>query len=78
MFGELENFEAWHRAARLLTGVREACCSSSGRTALFACGAPWCWSMLSHCQKPELLRLALESLAALTHDAQERTRFCPT
>ena len=34
MFGELENFEAWHRAARLLTGVREACCSSSGRTAL--------------------------------------------
>ena len=73
MFGELENFEAWHRAARLLTGVREACCSSSGRTALFACGAPLVLVDALAPPKPELLRLALESLAALTHDAQERT-----
>jgi len=73
MFGELENFEAWHRAARLLTGVREACCSSSGRTALFACGAPLVLVDALSLPKPELLRLALESLAALTHDAQERT-----
>ena len=73
MFGELENFEAWHRAARLLTGVREACCSSSGRTALFACGAPLVLVDALALPKPELLRLALESLAALTHDAQERT-----
>ena len=73
MFGELENFEAWHRAARLLTGVRETCCSSSGRTALFACGAPLVLVDALALPKPELLRLALESLAALTHDAQERT-----
>ena len=50
------------RAAPLLVG-----------TALFACGAPLVLVDALALPKPELLRLALESLAALTHDAQERT-----
>jgi len=72
-FGSLEHFEAWHRAARLLTGVRAACCASSGRTALFACGAPLVLVDALALPKPEVLRLSLDCLAALTHDAQERT-----
>merc|ERR1712138_128378 len=37
------------------------------------CGAPLVLVDALALPKPELLRLALESLAALTHDAQERT-----
>ena len=72
-FCRVEGVAPWTRAARLLVGLREACHGPGGRTALFACGAPFALLDALAVPKPEVLRLALDALAALLVEMQERT-----
>ncbi|KAJ1460465.1 hypothetical protein M885DRAFT_509456 [Pelagophyceae sp. CCMP2097] len=57
------------RVGRLLVGVRELCHSEPGRAALFAVGAPFALVDSLSIAKAEILRLALDCLAALVASA---------